>query len=79
MMAQEHKRIEGQGMTGEDKAAIGNKPASLLEAPPRVINIGLERFAEDLTAQSVAVQHVQWSPPAGGNPRLADLLSKLGI
>ena len=59
-------------MTGEDR-----KP-SLLEAPPRVINVGLERFAEDLAAQNVAVQHVQWSPPAGGNTRLAELLSKLG-
>jgi hypothetical protein len=24
------------------------------------------------------VQHVEWAPPAGGNARLADLLSKLG-
>jgi hypothetical protein len=65
-------------MTDEGKAATGKKPASLLKAPPRVINVGLERFAEDLAAQSVAVQHVQWSPPAGGDARLADLLSKLG-
>jgi FdrA protein len=43
-----------------------------------VINIGLERFAEDLAAQGAAVQHVEWAPPAGGNARLADLLSKLG-
>ena len=54
------------------------KPPSLLQAPPRVINVGLERFAEDLAAQRAAVQHVQWSPPAGGDVRLADLLSKLG-
>jgi hypothetical protein len=65
-------------MTGESKTAAGKRPTSLLEAPPRVINVGLERFAEDLAAQSVAVQHVQWSPPAGGNARLAELLSKLG-
>ena len=62
-------------MTGESKTAADKKPASLLEAPPRVINVGL---AEDLAAQGVAVQHVQWSPPAGGNARLAELLSKLG-
>jgi len=54
------------------------KQPSLLEAPPRIINIGLERFAEDLAAQSAAVQHVQWAPPAGGDARLAELLSKLG-
>jgi FdrA protein len=70
-------------MTGEDRvtgsdAAADSKPAGLLDAPPRVINIGLERFAEDLAAQGAAVQHVEWAPPAGGNARLADLLSKLG-
>ena len=61
-------------MTGE----ADKKPPSLLQAPPRVINVGLARFAEDLAAQGAAVQHVQWSPPAGGDVRLADLLSKLG-
>jgi FdrA protein len=66
------------GMADEGKTAGDKTPKSLLEAPPRVINVGLERFAEDLAAQSVAVQHVQWSPPAGGNARLAELLSKLG-
>jgi FdrA protein len=65
-------------MTGEDKTKGDPKQASLLEAPPHVINIGLERFAEDLAAQGMAVQHVQWASPAGGDARLADLLSKLG-
>ena len=65
-------------MTGDDKTKADTKQTSLLEAPPRIINIGLERFAEDLAAQSAAVQHVQWAPPAGGDARLAELLSKLG-
>ena len=65
------------GKTAADPS-VDKKPASLLDAPPRVINVGLERFAEDLAAQGVAVQHVQWSPPAAGDARLADLLSKLG-
>jgi FdrA protein len=65
-------------MTDDDEKAGDRKPASLLEAPPRVINVGLDRFAEDLAVQGVAVRHVQWAPPAGGNARLADLLSKLG-
>jgi hypothetical protein len=65
-------------MSGDSKATSEKKPDSLLEAPPRVINVGLERFAEDLTAQGVTVQHVDWSPPAGGDAHLADLLSKLG-
>lgn len=49
----------------------------LLAAPPRVINVGLELFATDLAGQGAAVVHVQWSPPAGGNTRLAGLLDKL--
>ena len=64
-------------MTDEPQTSIATKPSSLLDAPPHVINIGLERFADDLAAQGRHVQHVQWSPPAGGDARLADLLSKL--
>jgi FdrA protein len=50
---------------------------SLLSAAPRVINIGLELFAENLARQGTQVVHVRWSPPAGGNSRLASLLAKL--
>ena len=64
---------------------------SLLATPPRVVNVGLELFAADLVAAHLAgrdgvarpdaagarVVHVQWSPPAGGNARLAGLLGKL--
>ena len=49
----------------------------LLGAPPRVINIGLEIFAVNLTDQGAQVAHVRWSPPAGGNAHLAGLLEKL--
>lgn len=62
----------------DGKATSQKRPTSLLETAPRVINVGLERFAEDLAAQGVAVQHVAWSPPAGGDAHLAALLSKLG-
>ena len=51
---------------------------NLLEENLRVINIGLERFAWELDPQGVEVVHVDWSPPAGGNSKIADLLSKLG-
>ena len=64
----------------------------LLAAPPRVVNVGVELFADDLArhdadgadqqvgsepAGGVRVVHVQWSPPAGGNAHLARLLGKL--
>ncbi len=51
---------------------------TLLTAPLKVINVGLEGFARDLERQGVAVVRVDWRPPAGGDPKLADLLSKLG-
>ena len=50
----------------------------LLHEPLSVINIGLEGFALELVAQQVDVIQVDWAPPAGGDPRLADLLAKLG-
>ena len=65
-------------MAAEGKTTDGKKPASLLGQPLCVINVGLERFAEDLAAHGTTVQHVRWAPPAGGDARLADLLSKLG-
>jgi hypothetical protein len=49
-----------------------------LTAPLRVINIGLDGLAESLRVMEVPVVQVDWRPPAGGDPDLADLLSKLG-
>ena len=51
---------------------------SLLAGAPVVINVGLERFAVDLSQGGASVVHVQWQPPARGNAKLARLLSKLG-
>ncbi len=50
----------------------------LLQSEVRVINIGLESFARDLQARETPVIHIDWSPPAVSNARIADLLSKLG-
>ena len=49
----------------------------LLAAPPRVVNIGLDLFAESLQAQGVDVIALDWQPPAGGKQKLIDLLDKL--
>jgi hypothetical protein len=43
----------------------------------RVVNIGLEGFAEDLQAAGVEVVQVDWRPPSGGNPKMAALLASL--
>jgi len=64
-------------MASERDATAAPVP-SVLSRPPQVINVGLERFAEELKAQGVPVTQVRWAPPAGGNAKLADLLSKLG-
>jgi hypothetical protein len=53
--------------------------AALLTHPIRVINVGLDGFAVELTSQGVPVTHVQWSPPAGGDAAMAALLGKLGM
>ena len=54
-----------------------NSPEPLLEGPPRVINIGLSSFADDLKKQDVEMVNLNWSPPARGNVELANLLAKL--
>jgi len=53
------------------------KSLDLLADGPRVVNVGLEMFASNLAARGASVVHVEWSPPAGGDSRLAGLLEKL--
>jgi hypothetical protein len=45
----------------------------LLKEGPKVLNIGVEQFAQDLSAQKVPVVQMDWRPPTAGS----DLLSKL--
>ena len=52
----------------------GNK---LLQSKIEVVNIGLPLFAEALTAQDIPVVQVDWTPPAGGDERLIELLDLL--
>lgn len=41
-----------------------NNKIKLSPLKPKVINIGLEAFADDLHAQNVEVRHLKWHPPA---------------
>lgn len=50
----------------------------LLDGPVAAVNVGLAQFARTLEGQGVAVVQIDWSPPAGGDRRLIDLLDKLG-
>ena len=49
----------------------------LLSGVPRVVNIGLSGFAEDLASQGTPVVQVDWRPPAQGKKHLVDLLARL--
>lgn len=51
--------------------------SKLLAGPVVVINLGLKKFAENLEEQDVEVVHVDWTPPAGGDQELIDLLDRL--
>ena len=64
-------------LKGVTKVPDKNTPQSLLEGPPRVINIGLSFFAYDLKKQDAEMVNIDWSPPARGNIELANLLAKL--
>ena len=61
----------------ETKVPDKNTMQPLLEGPPRVINIGLSFFADDLKKQDAEMVNVEWSPPARGNIELANLIAKL--
>jgi FdrA protein len=51
--------------------------ADLLAGKPVFINIGVREFAESLRRGGFEVCHVEWSPPAGGDREMADLLDRL--
>ena len=51
--------------------------SGVLAAPPRVVSVGLDLFAEELTRAGVPVIQLAWSPPAGGDPRLTAMLERL--
>jgi len=53
------------------------KLQELLQQGPRAINLGLQEFAMNLESQGIEVIHVNWSPPAGGDPELMAILDEL--
>ena len=45
--------------------------------PLRIVNVGLEWFHRSLLSQGAKTVHVAWRPPAGGDPKLTNLLDRL--
>ncbi len=56
---------------------MGKGLAELLAGRPAFINIGVREFAESLRKGGFEVCHVEWTPPAGGDREMADLLDRL--
>lgn len=56
---------------------MDNAIKGLLNNPIVVINLGLKEFAESLEQQEMEVVHVNWSPPAGGDQEMMDILEDL--
>jgi hypothetical protein len=53
------------------------KIEQLLSEPIVAINIGLAQFAKSLEEQQVETVQVDWTPPAGGDREMMDLLDQL--
>jgi hypothetical protein len=49
----------------------------LLSGPVVVINLGLKQFGVSLEEQGVDIIQVDWTPPAGGDREMMDLLDNL--
>ncbi len=56
---------------------MDTKVDQLLREPLIVINLGLKQFADSLQEQAVEVVQVDWTPPAGGDKEMLDLLDRL--
>lgn len=55
-----------------------NKVAELLDSSEiRIINLGLNLFAETYKQNGMVVIHIDWQPLAGGDNELIDMLSDL--
>ncbi len=50
---------------------------SLLKEKPKVLNVGLESFYNDLKAEGADALSIDWSPPGGGVPELVKALERL--
>lgn len=54
-----------------------NSANDLLHGPIIAINVGVQDFGEALEQQGVQVIYVDWTPPAGGDQAMIDLLDGL--
>lgn len=67
--------VHGKGRA--ESAAVSNPVARLLKEGPKVINVGLVGFADDLQSVGAPVVQYRWAPVAGGDKKMAGLLDLL--
>lgn len=63
----------GEGLVSAGKPV----PLEALRGPVAAVNVGLELFYDSLAAQGAQAVQVDWKPPAGGNEKLAGILSRM--
>ena len=56
---------------------MDHNPGDLLSGPIVAVNVGVLDFGEALEQQSIEVIYVDWSPPAGCDQEMIDLLDQL--
>jgi hypothetical protein len=56
---------------------VANRLDELLDKGPVAVNLGVEDFANSLKTQGAEVIQVDWTPPAGGDREMMELLDQL--
>lgn len=56
---------------------MADRLAELLDKGPVAVNLGVEDFANSLKIQGAEVIQVDWTPPAGGDREMMELLDQL--
>ncbi|HEX7395561.1 MAG TPA: hypothetical protein VF313_11595 [Anaerolineaceae bacterium] len=54
-----------------------NNSGDLLKDPIVAINVGVQDFGEALEQQGIKVIYVDWTPPAGGDQKMINILEQL--
>jgi len=56
---------------------VADRFDELLDKGPVAVNMGVEDFANSLRTQGAEVIQVDWTPPAGGDREMMELLDQL--
>lgn len=71
------KHVEGTKSDKKFDLTVSEDIAALVSERPRVINIGLKSFTDALSDTATQFVQYDWRPVAGGNARMAKILSLL--